>query len=443
MEIYMNYDLKYLMEHDGEVCPECGKTHAGLLSDCLIFDGAILKLPELLHKYNAKFPFVLCDGNTYKAAGERVCEILRTAGIDCCLHIIKREHPSPDERIVGEAMMYCNLACDAVIGVGGGVINDTCKMLSAAKKVPDIIVGTAPSMDGFASATSSMEREGLKISLASKCPDGVIGEPEILAASPAHMIRSGVGDMLAKYVSIVEWQISHLLLGEYYCPRVADMIRCALDKCVKAAPSALSGNRDAVSAVMEGLVISGLAMNYVGISRPASGMEHYISHIIDMRSLEFATPADLHGIQCGIATLATVRAYEKLAALTPDMEKALTYVKSFDGGKWNKHLTKMLGHGAETIIRGEERERKYDPVTHAARLEKIIANWDAIRAIIAQLPASDELERFMKSISHPTTVEEIGLNADDLHEAFLMAKDIRDKYVLGRLLWDLGVIDEF
>ena len=44
----------------------------------------------------------------------------------------------------------------------------------------------------------------------------------------------------------------------------------------------------------------------------------------------------------------------------------------------------------------------------------------------------------MKEIGHPTTPAELGLTDEQWSEAFLMAKDIRDKYVLGRLLWDLG-----
>jgi len=188
--------------------------------------------------------------------------------------------------------------------------------------------------------------------------------------------------------------------------------------------------------------MSGLAMNYAGISRPASGMEHYISHILDMRALEFGTPADLHGIQCGVATLMTVEAYEHLAKITPDREKALAYAKNFDPEHWFASLRELLGHGAEAMIEGEQREGKYNREKHAARLEKILANWDRILQIAAELPSSEALRAFFVSIGHPTTAEEIGLTPEDVRRAFLAAKDIRDKYVLGRLLWDLGELED-
>lgn len=437
----MNYDLSSLMKNDGFLCSSCGKRHYGLLRDYIAERGAIQKLPALLQKYGVSHPFVLCDENTYAAAGEAVCSTLDENGVAYTLHVVRREKPAPDERLVGEALMYCDNFCDGTVAVGSGVIGDVCKILAAAKSVPAVTVATAPSMDGFASASSSMERGGLKVSLSSKCPDAVIADPAILSKAPRHMILSGIGDILAKYISLVEWKIATLLVGDDYCETVASIVREALKKCVKNAEAAVNGSEDAVIAVMEGLVISGLAMNYAGISRPASGMEHYISHITDMRALAFGTPADLHGIQCGIATLTTVRAYEALASETPNPEKALAAVRAWNNDKWNAYLTEKLGEGAHAIIKGEEKERKYDAAKHEARLKRILAHWNDILSILATLPKAAELEGFMKRIGHPTAPREFGLSDEAWNEAFLMAKDIRDKYVLGRLLWDLGSED--
>jgi glycerol-1-phosphate dehydrogenase [NAD(P)+] len=61
---------------------------------------------------------------------------------------------------------------------------------------------------------------------------------------------------------------------------------------------------------VEGLIISGMAMDFVGSSRPASGMVHYFSHFWDMCALEFQTSATLHGIQCGFGTLLSLQIYQ-------------------------------------------------------------------------------------------------------------------------------------
>ena len=437
----MDYTITSLMENDGFLCA-CGKRHFGQLSDCIIGEGALEKLPEILKKYGCTHPFVLCDCETYEAAGKQVTEILDAADIAYTLHIIRRTRPAPDERIVGEAFMFCPNTADAVIAVGGGVINDTGKIVSAQKHIPDIYVSTAPSMDGFASASSSMEREGLKVSLNSMCPDVVIGDAQVLANAPRHMIVSGIGDMMAKYVSLVEWRIAALLVGEYFCETVADIVSSSLETVRACAADAVSGDREAVCRLTEALVISGLAMNYAGLSRPASGMEHYISHIIDMRALAFGTPAELHGIQAGLGTLLTVRGYEWLKTKTPDREKALAYVKNFDLQAWFDTLHLRLDEGAAAMIAGEQKERKYDRDKHAARLEDILAHWDDILALIDALPTTDVLEQFYREIGHPLSCTEFGLSAEEIRFAYIAAKDIRDKYVLGRLLWDLGMLEE-
>ena len=50
----------------------CGKRHAVDLPWLRIERGALNKLPEALAAVGAKHPFVVCDGNTYQAAGARV-----------------------------------------------------------------------------------------------------------------------------------------------------------------------------------------------------------------------------------------------------------------------------------------------------------------------------------------------------------------------------------
>ena len=126
----MEYSITSLMQNDGFLCT-CGKHHFGQLSDCIIGEGALKRLPEIIEKYKVQNPFVLCDRETYAAAGEAVCAILTEAGISHTLHIIRRTRPAPDEAIVGEAFMFCPQNADAVIAVGGGVINDTGKIVSA------------------------------------------------------------------------------------------------------------------------------------------------------------------------------------------------------------------------------------------------------------------------------------------------------------------------
>jgi glycerol-1-phosphate dehydrogenase [NAD(P)+] len=433
--------MERLYAMNGTPCA-CGRPH-GFSARVISGAGVIKQIPQVVRELGAKNVFVLSDLNTYEAAGERVCSLLKQAGIPFQSFTMQSREPHPDEYWVGSAVMHMQPDCDGVIAVGSGVVNDIGKMLASLTRLPYVIVGTAPSMDGYASATSSMTRSGLKLSINTKAADVIIGDTDILCQAPMRMLRAGLGDMIAKYVSICEWRIAHIITGEYYCEEVAQLIRSALQQCVDGAEGLMRREKDAVQAVFEGLVIGGVAMNYAGCSHPASGNEHYISHIVDMRAVEFGTAEDLHGIQCAIGTLQTLRLYEKLLTVKPDKEKALAHAAAFDYEAWAQQLRAFLGKGAESVIALEAREGKYDPKAHAARLERILENWDALLDIIRQeLPPAHQVEQLLIQIGAPTTLPQIGVEAGLESMIFRATKDIRDKYVLSRLLWDLGILDE-
>ena len=435
--------MKRYISHQFHKSPSiCVPGHAPAC-DILIGAGAIRDLPAVMEKLGAKKAFVFADSNTYRAAGEAVCQILRDAGTALKTHVFEDAHLEPDERSVGLAAMSFDPKCDVIVGVGSGVINDICKIVANLAAKPYVIVGTAPSMDGYASATSSMECRGLKVSVGSKCPDVIIGDTEILSQAPMKMLVSGLGDMIAKYVSICEWRISHLINGEFYSEDIAAMVRLALQKCVDNAEGLLSRDQTAVAAVFEGLAICGIAMSYAGLSRPASGCEHYISHVLDMRAAQFKTPVETHGIQCAMGTLIAATIYEKLRDIQPDREKALAYVEAFDYAAWCAQLRKLLGAGAETMIAQETREGKYDKEKHAARLEVILQRWEGILQIMDQeLPTAAMLEQLLDRLELPKTVSDIGTEEKLMPVILGATRDIRDKYVLSRLLWDLGISTE-
>lgn len=427
----------------GSFACACGKNHGSALKELIVEAGALKKIPQLVKKYGASKVFVLTDCNEFKAAGEAVCNILQDADIPCSSYVFPQKHLEPDEFAVGAAVMYFDPSCDLILGVGSGVINDIGKILANLTGKTYMIAATAPSMDGYASATSSMARSGLKVSLNSGCPSVIIGDLDVLCAAPVRMLQSGLGDMVAKYVSICEWRIANRLLDEEFCPVIAQMVRDAVHKCVTNAEALVRREPEAVAAVMEGLVVTGIAMSYAGVSRPASGMEHYFSHIWDMRGLSFGTVVDTHGIQCGIGTLMGIRAYDEIRKIIPNKEKALAYAASFDVDAWNEKMRQFLGSGADAMIANEKREGKYDKAKHAARLEVILDKWqDILQIIDDEIPAYEFVEKALTTVGAPTEPSQICISPEETRVAFLMAKDIRDKYVGTRLLWDLGMLEE-
>lgn len=423
-------------------CP-CGREHRAEIDHVIIGRGVLAQLPQLVAEYGAVRPFLLADCNTWGAAGERAVEILAEAGISWKKYVFSDAHLEPDERAVGSAVMHYDTSCDLIIGIGSGVINDIGKIMSALTGHKYIIVATAPSMDGYASATSSMSRDGLKVSLPSRCADTVLGDVDILKNAPMPMLQAGLGDMLAKYISIAEWRIAHLITGEYYCENVAQMIRMAVKKCVDQAPGLLKREEKAIKAVFEGLVVGGVAMAYAGVSRPASGVEHYFSHVWDMRGLEFGTKTQLHGIQCAWGTYQAAKLYERVLTVTPNLQKAAAHAAHFDRDEWNRQLRSFLGSGAQAMIELEKREGKYRLEEHGVRVLRIRENWPQILQIIREeIPGPETIGTILDTIGISREPTELGLSKTDLVTTFLATKDIRDKYVLSRLGWDLGVLEE-
>ena len=435
--------LKELIHPEGFDC-ECGRHHVCALQYLKIGRGAVESVPEMLAAMGKKRPFVVCDQNTYEVAGRRVCEILDRAGVEHGLYVIPGKRISPAEWEVGSALMHYDPRCDMLLGVGSGVVNDTCKVLAHAIGVPSAIVGTAPSMDGYASNSSSMEVNHVKVSLYNHAPVGILLDSEILAQAPMRMLWAGLGDMVAKYIAVCEWRISHIVTGEFYCESIAQMMRSALKKIVDASDGITKRDPDAIQSIAEGLVVAGMAMAYAEISRPASGLEHYFSHMWEMMALERGVPYDLHGIQVGVGTVLSMKLYRKIRQIQPDRAKAEAHMKAFSRADWEAQVRRIFGKTADEIIAIEDKTHKNDPARHAKRLDNLVNHWDEILKIIdEELPDYDALYQTMAKTGMPMRPSEIDVPMDDVVDAFIGARDIRDKYLSCSFLWDLGLTDEF
>ncbi len=433
-----------LLSDTGYVC-SCGRTHRAGLQVLKIGSGAVDFLPEALATLACKRPFVICDGNTWQAAGDRVDGVLAQAGIAYVRFQFQQAHVEPDEHANAQLEEALEPGCDVVVSVGSGVLTDCAKVLAQAKGLKHIAVATAPSMDGYASNSSSMIYHRVKVSAYNACPQAILADTDILKKAPERMLRAGLGDMLAKSVAQCEWRISNIVTGEYYCEEIAGLMRKSLQKITQAAPKLLERDEAAVEAVAEGLVLSGLAMAFAEISRPASGLEHYFSHLWEMFALQADETPELHGIQVGVGTALTLKILQQLRAMQPDEKTARQAMEAFDEKAWETGMRAVFGTTAQELITKENTLWcKNDPQARMARFARIAEHWDAITTIMdEELPDADETIGLMRSLGLPTTPEEIDITQQQTRDAFLHSRDIRDKYLTSSMLWDMGLLDEF
>lgn len=190
---------------------------------------------------------------------------------------------------------------DAIVAVGGGVAIDYAKYAGFLTRLPVVAVPSAISNDGFASPGASLTVDGRRRSLKATIPYGVVIDTTVLQEAPAQLHYSGIGDLVAKYSAIADWKLAYHSVGE---PVNDFSVMITLQSVTNLVnhPIKDTRNLDFLKLMAGALVMSGVAMEVCGSSRPASGSEHLISHAYD----HIAEQHTLHGLQVGVATLGTM-----------------------------------------------------------------------------------------------------------------------------------------
>ena len=447
MEHFAGFSPEELTRARGFDCV-CGQHHCMYLKYLRIGSGAINELPQAVRAIGAARPMLVCAPDVVAAAGARADALLTGAGIPHSFFVLPADAKGriePAEEATGSLVLNFDRRCDLLIGVGSGVLNDICRVVSTTAKVPMLIVGTAPSMDGYASASSSMVVGRIKQSLPLNPPAGILLDTDILAEAPMELLSAGFGDVLAKYTALCEWRMAALLRGEPYCEEVAALVKNALDKVVSNAAGLKKRDRAAVQAVAEGLVLSGIGMAFVGHSRPASGLDHYFSHCWEMMALERGRPYALHGIQVGLGSLYTVMVLQRMKAVAPPtMAKVEAAISDFDPAAWEANIRRVFGSAADGILKAEARLGKNRPQGRRERAQKIVDHWDELLAIIdGTVPSAETLRALLSDAGLPLTPEGVGVTEADVIDAFVCSRDIREKYLTSSILWDVAYLDEF
>ena len=429
----------------GEFDCACGQKHSTDIEILAVGRGAIKKLPDALKKLDVRRPMIVSGPFSYPAVGKKVCAVLDEADIAYSVFIFERSGKKlqPNEKAVAEIVKNFDPACDVLLSVGSGSVGDVCKAAATELNVPQLTVGSAPSMDGYTSASASLELNNTKATVNVNAPVGVICDVELMAQAPMRLLWAGLGDMAAKTCSLCEWEMASVVMGEHYCPDTAEMVKRCCERSLSGAPGIPERDLDSVQAVIEGLLLSGVCMSYVNSSRPASGLEHYFSHCWEMMAIARGQEYDLHGIYVGIGAVITLNIFKRLRELRPDRTRAEKAAAAFDRGAWEARLRRVFQSTAESFISLEDTLRKNDRDNRLQRADRILGNWDRIVEILKKAPEPEELETVLKSAGMPTRASEIGLGADDVADAFVCSRDTRDKYLTSSLIWDIGYTDEF
>lgn len=398
---------------------ECGKKHYTAVQDVIIESGAVNRVGEILKKNNFSNDLLLvADKNTLKASEGivesldgfnityKIYDNIRVADMN---HVVELEEMIKDRDI-------------SVLSVGSGSVNDPCRLAAARQDKKLCIFGTAPSMDGFASYSSPIVNNGFKESFSAKSPEVIIGDTKILANAPSYLKSSGFGDMIAKYIGLVDWQISALLTGEYYCTKVAKLTRDAVDILMGMADRVTVNDEETAGKIFEALLMTGIGMSFTQNSRPASGSEHIVSHLLECVELRDGIIPNYHGEDVGVATLEMLKLYNSLA----DRESINGVKENVD---WDD-VYSFYGSMADDVRRMNEPDTITDGVDPAMLEEK----WQEIRGIIRGIPSYDTCLDAMKKAGCKITVQDIGKNEKLFADCVRYSPYMRRRLTLLRMI---------
>ncbi len=407
-------------------CP-CGQEHT--------FDTRVVEIaPSLTARTGALlreagFPtriLIVSDRPAWRAA-DGVLQSLDAAGFSAKLLIYDDMRYARVEQVREVEALAGDV--DGIVSVGSGSVNDICRVAAYRLHKEFCIFATAPSMDGFASDTAPIIENNFKSTWQAKQPEVILADTEILAKAPAELKAAGFGDMVAKYIGVLEWRFVHMLVDEYYCSAIAELTMNAVHKMTALADRVQGEDPEAAGAIMEALVLSGLAMKLAKSSRPASGAEHTVSHYLECYKLVRGVWPEFHGKKVGVATVHINRMYHNLVARVKEITPTEDVI---DYAALREAFTAEQMAEIEKLI-----ERM--PM-HLVRPERLREIWpDFCRLIEEFLPSDEQLCDWMRRAGAVTEWEDVHVTPELLRAALRFHPFMRYRLMPTRLLPMMGL----
>ena len=386
---------------------------------------------------------VVADGNTFEAAGRDVQASLEREGVARQEPFVFGPHVHADIECVEELESILRPLPSIPIAVGSGTLNDLTKLASHRLNRPYMVVGTAASMDGYAAFGASILKDGSKETMECPGPRAIAADLETIGRAPAGLNASGYGDLLAKIPAGADWILADAAGAEAIVKPVWDTVQTFLRSWV-GAPAAIPAREPAPLAhLLNGLVTSGLAMQEMLTSRPASGAEHQFSHLWDMQSHTFRGEAPSHGFKVGIGTLASTALFEDLLVRdirSLDVDRAVAAWPSLEAHQ--TRILQLFGPGGLARRAAEETRAKYaGGEALRAQLTRLRDSWGELRPRLKQqLVPFQEAREMLSKAGCPYDPAQIGISRARLRLAYEQCCYLRRRFTILDAAQRMGLL---
>ena len=438
---FESYLRKY--SADGTLDCGCGRQHSLGAKRVLLGDGVLEGLPDLAAQmYGSGSSFwVLSDENTETAAAARCKELLSRFHLS---EVVLPARPRPrttPELIQALAADAGGVSPDLILGVGGGTISDIGKMVSKIVGVPNWCVATAPSVDAYSSGTSALKLKRGHRTEACTPTEVIFAELAVLEQAPEKLFLSGIGDLLAKYLSYLDWSLSALITGEYICGEAAQLCLDSARQAIQAVKAQTADRKAAIRSLTDAILTSGFAMQGLTDSRPASSAEHTVAHFWEIAAAVGDPAFELHGLLVGLSCRILLEGYSEFyrdpAALEFAVDERLLALAAEP--PWEQTLVPEM-----EPFRGQMKEEMSESVIDAEiyrlRLERIQNNVGSITELARRL--LEELEgavSILSSLSFPFRLSDFRIDPQQMLMPIRYIRFLRNRYSTFNLMHEVGL----
>ena len=387
---------------------------------------------------------LIADKTTYAVAGEKVKQNLTKAGLDCRVCILPGEHVEPTPEMADLIVAQVDNNTDFMLAVGSGVVTDLTRRSAFLAGKPFAAFGTAASMDGYTSITSSMMINKMKISMYGNAARLLMFDPEILATAPLLMQASGVGDMLAKYGVLVDWKLGSVVTGEPFCPLCEELLLMGLNTCSSHIEDIIARTETGMEALIEALVYAGLTVLIVKNTRPVASVEHNMAHYWDMMHVAYGgEPVPSHGICVGIGFIYCLLFHDMLKNADLSLiDKEKIKAKRMTKQQKKEYIFDCYPPGGGQEIIQDNVDWYIDWPENEKRIDSLTAYHTQYVKDSEILPDYRKMITSFKRFGAPTSATKAGISKDRLKNALLCTKDFRKRYSIAQALSELGMLEE-
>lgn len=418
----------------------CGRRHRVSVQLVAIERGALARVAEAAGRFAPRGALrLLADPETHEAAGAEIARRLRTAGrrVDEC---VLPRRPRADERHLEIAASRLPADLGGIVAVGSGTINDIGKELARRTGTPLITVGTAASMNGYASPVAALTIGGLKVTRPAPAPRAILLDTDVLAQAPARLRRAGFGDLASKPAAAADWLLSGILFGTPVCPLALEIAGRAVRSARARARAIGEGDPEAVAGLAESLVLSGISMELAGSSAPASGGEHLLSHYLDLSAAGWGRTPRLHGEQVAVGTRVSLALYR---TIRQEGRRHLSGPSPAD--ETDVELERLHDHlrpDTRAAVLAAARAKRDRSPGRDERRRRYAAEWEAIwRCLDSSLLSSAGLDDDLAAAGVPATFEAIGVPPRRARDLIVRARHMRDRFTVLDFAADLGLLE--